>query len=247
MERKKLFIFYYLKIVGLCPFSIGKEDNVKFSYSGLFINLSYACVYLFFALKVYVNRFSLVLPQETIIAVIVYLIAHSFQALTILNCLLTIGFRQKILIKFFEELKRIDIQIATIRRKKSKKRNFISSIIIVGVAITVIDTVYFIICSVEHLRFLGNDSFSKLEVVFWVIFQNTYVVLFNSIIVFLETMIIIRDYLLELNLSLRQYSKDHAKLKGICLFTNIKVVLFISQKREKFLKHIYKYSSNSQK
>lgn len=203
----------------MCTFSIGDKKNLKFSYQGLLINLFLVTAYLCLCIKAFIRRFEIVIPNQTLIGIIVDVIALIFQTLTICHCLLIFAFNQKRLGIFFEKFNKIEHLIVQISPKKRRNRDFVSKVILMGTKLTVITIAYFLISLIDHFRFLINDSLSITEIIFWFLFYTPHIIVYNSIFVFIEAISSIQDYFHELNSSLRQYNNNYERLRGNLIHT----------------------------
>lgn len=221
----ELFVRYFLRMIGLFPLSIDSNGNPIFSCLGLLFNLFLVCAHLVLSIIALQKRISLALPKETMVARIVDMIAGMLENLNIVSCLLVIACRQKLLVKFYEKLSMIDERLCDIKLQNCKKLYFKTSVIFLGRKLTIVGISFFMICTVDHLRLLLSDF--QLSIRFWIFYQSTKIVIFNSIIVFCETMIFIRNCFTKLNLLLRQSTDSYNKIQGTVLFYHVTLHLFV--------------------
>ncbi|XP_014236011.1 uncharacterized protein LOC106658524 [Trichogramma pretiosum] len=117
--KKHYLLYYYLKIFGLCPFSLTAEGRPHFSLFGLFINCSLAFIFVSIYVIAYSERFLLVLPKETIVGVVVDVISTIFRVLTIFWAILKIGFEQRFLLEIYSDYKMVEFCLKKVTMNKS--------------------------------------------------------------------------------------------------------------------------------
>ncbi|OXU32030.1 hypothetical protein TSAR_004328 [Trichomalopsis sarcophagae] len=99
--KKNLYVcvYYFIKILGLCPFTREKGRFVKVSHVGMSYNILITILYSRAFIKAIQNRHSIRLSQETPLAVIIDSFTHVLSYSTIVSSWLICAFRQNIFIK----------------------------------------------------------------------------------------------------------------------------------------------------
>ncbi|NP_001177440.1 gustatory receptor 14 [Nasonia vitripennis] len=108
--KKTLYVcvYYFVKILGLCPFTRKKGRFVKVSHVGMSYNVLITILYSRAFVKAIQNRHSIRLSQETPLAVIIDTFTHVLSYSTIVSSWLVCAFRQKIFIKVFQSFKNVE-------------------------------------------------------------------------------------------------------------------------------------------
>lgn len=195
---KNIFCYYFLKMIGLCPFTLTKKGHFEPSFFGTLINLILLITYLHSCTVCYVRRFHIYTPKDTQIAVVVDVLALVFQSLSVIDCLLIFGFRQKYIIEFFKRFGNIEERFSRIIVKKRKMKNLTSTMSLIKTRVVIVGMTYFFICLLDHSRFFIINALD-IGLTHWIFFRSIYAILIISNYVFIELIIVVKSYFHELN------------------------------------------------
>lgn len=193
-----LLSYYFLKFIGLCPFTLTKKGCYEKSLYGTLHNSMLILSYVYVCSVVYVRKYHDYTPQDTQTAVIMDLVALIFESLSVINCLFIFGFRQKYIIQFFKRFNTIEQQFFRICLRKGKRKNLALILSRLKSRVAIVGMAYFIICVVDHSRFLSTTALDGC-LFHWMYFRMIYVNLYISNYVFIKVIVVLRFYFHEIN------------------------------------------------
>lgn len=215
------FCYYTLKIFGLCPFTFDYEGNPEFSYMGLAINLFLSITCFFILIDSYMERLSLLLPNETSIFVFTQLIVFTGRAFSIISSLLSIGFCQKKILDFYSTLKIIDAKITEGELVKRRSAELNSKLFCqLGYQLTINIISYLFICYVDHSRFSICNIVPWNQSFLWFLHQSIYVVQLSSNYIYIKILNHIRNSFDDLIVLLYKHISHWVECKGIYFYAH---------------------------
>ncbi|XP_058797748.1 uncharacterized protein LOC131667979 [Phymastichus coffea] len=207
-------LYYYEKILGLCPFIIDKK-TVKISFLGIIYNIILSCLYTICFIVIIDCRFELRLPRETTLTITMDALGLLFQYCTVVCSWLTVIFRSdklKIIFSKFEKTEELarTLNINIYQNKFKKLRN-------ITIRLAVINALYLAIFLTDHYTLSLYKKFQE-QASAWVWYNVPKIVLYNVGAIFLELMLLIEENFRALNkLLVRSFSSKSEEF----LFQNI--------------------------
>ncbi|KAF7992965.1 hypothetical protein HCN44_005746 [Aphidius gifuensis] len=99
LKNKNLSVYYYHKLLGLCPFILMDNEIYRASICGIIYTFILCIIYTHIYIRVVIRRFSFILPSETPMSTISDFIGITFDYLITISIWLIVIFRQNQLSK----------------------------------------------------------------------------------------------------------------------------------------------------
>ena len=199
--EKSLFLntcmYYFMKFLGLCPFTFDKKILIKFSYFGMFYNISIIVLYSWFFSIAITLRYKIILFEETPLAVIIDSISCIFVYSTIVSSWLTFIFRYKTLQKIFDGFKTAE-DLENKLHISQPKNKIKKALKITRKHIIIVDTLVFVFMSSAVIVVSFCQDMQR-QSTFWFIYNIITNVFFNVAVLLCEIMILLRKHYRMLN------------------------------------------------
>lgn len=186
MIRLYLYIYYFLKVIGICPFKLDSKNCLKFSVLGATYIITLIIIYTYAFTKALKHRSELITYTETPLAVILDTFSIIFEYLTIVISWLIFVSRSKTLLKlfdFFEKLRTLEKNFLTSRSKK-----YLDQAVFQAGKNYVISNVLFVICITTHLLIFNSCEDLRRQVLFWFFYNIPIIVIVNVALIMIGLM-----------------------------------------------------------
>lgn len=190
-------VFYYEKLIGLCPVEFGKNGHLIISNTGTIYSLILCILYTICYARALINRSETLFPMETFIAATVATYIDGMQFIIVIVTWLIFAFRQRRIIFIFENFGKADKIAGKLGIKDENQSNvkmLCSRIICVNI--------------IFGGLFLSKIAFSSISPIFnwtiWVPFEFLHIVIHNLFTLFITALDILERQFHKLNNSLRK-------------------------------------------
>lgn len=189
-------MYYYEKILGLCPFLLNDTSALKFSYIGTTYNILLTGIYTYCFILIMKLRFELYLPRETTSTVAMDALGIAFQYGTIIASWLTLIFRKKSLKQIFVAFARSEslanqLNIRLFRYDSKKVRSF-------GIRLLLINLFYIAIFSIDYFTLTLYNKFQE-QATAWGWFNLTKIVIYNVYFIYIQLTYVLQQNFKALN------------------------------------------------
>ena len=190
------FFYYYVKIIGLCPFSIDRNGILKYSHSGVLYSTGLSFIYSIIFIQGMIERSEIVIPNQTIMYKISEELVVILQCTMVIVSWLVFAFRQRKLQKIVNDIKNTN-DIA----KELKMLNDYTRIIRIFVYYILFLNICFF--TLFTLTMVLYNTFPNFNVTLWTLFNFPHIVFHNVLGIFVIAMQIMQWRFHRLNLQLR--------------------------------------------
>lgn len=196
---KVYFIFYYGKIIGLCPLSLkndNKMDKFHISQKGMCYSIFLCVIYTILFYKNIVFRFKIIFTIESIVSAFWDRFLQNFQYSVVIVSWMNFGFRQKKFKKVIDNFNKI----GEIARNIGIERDNFEIIRLITINTILISILYIILWLVEIYI---NSFFDFKKLTLWTINSLFRIVYHNMIFFFISILNIIYRHYRLLNIRLK--------------------------------------------
>ena len=201
------FIYYYGKILGLCPLTLDHENEFKFSYSCIIYAVVISIVYSLIFYWAMEMKYKTFLPGQTLAAVVVDGNVHILQLCTMIFSWLIFAFRQKKLQKIIKNIKRTG-EMENKLGLLDEKEEIVQTLVIR----TLLVTSYFgVTCLIDQIFYSRMKMYNPL---IWIPYRLSHVVIHYIFLLFITALNIIQQRFSRLNFAFKKLSINSCREKN---------------------------------
>ena len=221
------FVFYYTKLIGLNPLDYRKNYGFEFSYIGLVYNTFLAIIFTFGFTKALKYRRSIILWEETQLAVLIDFYANTISYLFIISSWFTFIFRIKTINRIFELLRIIEnyelkLKVNGVKRRFKNLKIINRNFIFVNIFF------YIFMGSNMFVNYLCQDM--KNQSLFWFYYNLPANLHINIPFILIKLMMIFKEHFNLLNVKV----KDILENEYFDPLENNSCILFVKKVKRKF-------------
>ncbi|NP_001177438.1 gustatory receptor 12 [Nasonia vitripennis] len=209
-------LYFYEKLMGLCPFILSNKIVIKFSYIGAVYNLLITLIYTYYFILIIGLRFELHLTRESTLSIALDAFGLAFQYCSIVSAWLTLTFRQECLKKILVTFAKVNLLAnnlsMTLTRYCLRKLQYIA------VRLMLINLMYIVIFLSEHYLLKTYKKFEE-HASTWIWFNLPKLVIYNIFGIFIELMIILQQDYRALNKVISYSFSEKIDATSFCNFS----------------------------
>lgn len=189
------------KMIGLCPFIFVDNTMIEFSGARCAYTMALIIAYIILYCRAISNRVEYMLPRETTMTVVADFFGLSMECLMVISSWLYILFRQRELKKILKMFENLSATLGLIGISQSGKKSFRK----LKIHLIIMNLVWISLFCTDHAMFINNKLF-RYDV--WLPFNFLRIVSHNVVIMFLNALLIAKNFFHLLNQKMHTLPED---------------------------------------